>query len=52
MATKKTKKAAAPQEVARFDLGNGMVLVKFDDNEIKDNLGDTLSNNINLKKRK
>ena len=31
MATKKAKKAAAPKEVARYDLGNGMTLVKFDD---------------------
>ena len=31
MANKKVKKAAEPKEVARFDLGNGMTLVKFDD---------------------
>ena len=31
MANKKAKKAAEPKEVARFDLGNGMTLVKFDD---------------------
>ena len=30
MAKKATKKAAA-QEVARFDLGNGIILIKFDD---------------------
>ena len=31
MANKKTKKAAELKEVARLDLGNGSILVKYED---------------------
>ena len=35
MATKKTKKEPAKQEVERIDLGNGTVLVKYDDGSVE-----------------
>ena len=35
MATKKTKKEPAKQEVERIDLGNGTVLIKYDDGSVE-----------------